>query len=56
MCYHSQGGFTHDEVYGMPVYLRHFYFKELQAFKEEEKKEHDKQNQKMKSKSAGLRR
>ena len=44
MCYHSQGGFTHSEVYNMPVYLRNFYLKELEDAKEKEQKAYDKAN------------
>lgn len=36
MLYMSRGGFTHTELYEMPVYLRNFYFRELtSAIKEE---------------------
>lgn len=51
MCYHSQGGFTHDEVYDMPIYLRSFYFEELRKYKEEEQREHDKAMQKSKARA-----
>jgi len=27
--YNSNGGFTHDEVYSMPVFLRYFYLRML---------------------------
>ena len=46
MCYHSQGGFTHDDVYAMPVYLRNFYMQQLLKVKKEEKKQMDKMNKK----------
>jgi hypothetical protein len=39
MCYHSQGGFTHSEVYNMPVYLRTFYAQQLIKAKKEEEKQ-----------------
>ena len=29
-------GFTHSDVYGMPVYLRRFYFKKLSDYKKTE--------------------
>lgn len=29
LIYNSNGGFTHDEIYSMPVYLRYFYFNML---------------------------
>ena len=42
MCYYGEGGFTHSEVYGMPTYLRQFYYKKLVDSKQEEKKQIDK--------------
>ena len=44
MCYYSKGGFTHDDVYSMPTYLRNFYSQQLVKVKKEEKKEMDKAN------------
>lgn len=38
LSYHSQGGFTQDIVYNLPVYLRNFYLKKLISVKEEERK------------------
>jgi len=29
LCYHSQGGFTHDEVYNMPIRYRPYYLQKL---------------------------
>jgi len=29
MCYFGKGGFTHTEVYNLPIWMRRFYFKEL---------------------------
>ena len=37
-------GFSHSDVYNMPVYLRKFYHKKLIDLKKEEKKEIDKIN------------
>ncbi len=31
MVYHAKGGFTHKEVYNLPIWLRRFYFKELET-------------------------
>ena len=42
ICYHSQGGFTHDDVYNLPVYLRTFYYKKLIEAKQKESEEMDK--------------
>ena len=36
--YFGEGGFTHTDVYTMPVYLRSFYYKELHSIKKEEQK------------------
>lgn len=36
MIYNSNGGFTHDEVYAMPVFLRYFYLRMLIEQKEAE--------------------
>ena len=30
LCYYGQGGFTWDEVYGLPIHLRRFYIKKVQ--------------------------
>ncbi len=36
LIYNSNGGFTHDQVYSMPVYLRYFYLRMLIEQKEKE--------------------
>ena len=41
ICYHSQGGFTHSDVYNLPIYLRNFYHKKLIKAKEEEQEAMD---------------
>ena len=46
MIYFSEGGFTHSDVYEMPIYLRNFYYQELLAVKKEEKKQMDKSSKK----------
>ena len=48
MLYHSNGAFTHDDLYNMPIYLRRFYLRELENTKEQEKKNHDKAMKKSK--------
>ena len=45
-------GFTHSDVYSMPVYLRNFYYTKLTDTKKAEKKEADKSLSK--TKSSGL--
>lgn len=36
MAYSTNGGFTHTELYDLPVYLRNFYLKQLEEVKERE--------------------
>ncbi len=42
LCYYGQGGFTHDEVYNMPIYLRRFYLKEIKKVQDRQQQEMDK--------------
>jgi hypothetical protein len=39
LIYNSNGGFTHDEVYTMPIYLRYFYLRRLKEQRETENKQ-----------------
>ena len=39
LIYNSNGGFTHDEIYTMPIFLRYFYFKMLIEQREKENKQ-----------------
>ncbi len=41
-------GFTHSDVYSMPIYLRNFYYKELLKTKKEESKKLKEAQQKSK--------
>ena len=41
-------GFTHSDVYDMPIYLRNFYYKQLSDTRKKENDEIKKQNQKSK--------
>lgn len=43
LVYHSNGGFTHDEVYSMPIYLRYFNLRMLSNQKEKENEQVKKQ-------------
>ena len=45
-------GFTHSDVYSMPVYLRNFYYKQLVDTRKKENDEVRKANQKSKSQIA----
>ena len=45
MVYYGKG-FTHDDIYSMPIYLRNFYLQKLINLKEEEKKAMEKANKK----------
>tara|TARA_A100001515_G_C4395367_1_gene151959 strand:+ start:235 stop:474 length:240 start_codon:yes stop_codon:yes gene_type:complete len=42
--YYGQG-FTHSDVYTMPVYLRHFYYKQLSETRKKENEQVKKANQ-----------
>ena len=46
---HFGKGFTHDDIYCMPTWLRRFYFRELYDVKEQEKEEMEKVNAKIKN-------
>lgn len=32
MCYFGQGGFTHDDVYNMPIRYRHYHLKKIAEY------------------------
>jgi len=42
LCYHSQGGFTHDEVYNMPIRYRRYYLQKLGEMIEKQQEEMNK--------------
>jgi len=44
-------GFTHSDVYTMPIYLRNFYYKQLVDTRKKENEEVKKANQKSKTSS-----
>ncbi len=46
MIYNSEGSLSFADVYSMPVYLRHFYLRELVDQKKKEDKEIKKMNKK----------
>jgi len=35
-------GFTHTELYNLPIYLRNFYYKKLADTRKQENEEHEK--------------
>ena len=45
MCYFGEGGFTFNDLYTMPVYLRNFYFNELVKVKNDEQQANQKNEQ-----------
>tara|TARA_R100000805_G_C3545683_1_gene59237 strand:+ start:27 stop:257 length:231 start_codon:yes stop_codon:yes gene_type:complete len=47
LMYHGQG-FTHSDVYDMPIYLRNFYYKQLVDIRKKENDEIKKAQQKSK--------
>ncbi len=36
LCYHGNGGFTHSEVYNMPIRYRHYHLKKIAEFIEKQ--------------------
>lgn len=38
MCYHGNGGFTHSEVYNMPIRYRHYHLRKIAEFMEQQNK------------------
>ena len=46
MVYHGNGGFTFDDLYNMPVFLRNFYLKEMNEAVEKQNAEVEKATQK----------
>ena len=51
LVYHSQGGFTYQDVYNMPVYLRTFYIRKMSKMFSDQKKEHETAMRKQKARS-----
>ena len=49
LIYHSNGGFSYQDVYHMPVYLRQFYIQKLNKMFTDQKKEAEKQMKTIKS-------
>mgnify|MGYP003124957801 FL=1 len=43
LCYYGKGGFTHDEVYRMPRYLRQFYLKQIEKINTKQLEDRKKQ-------------
>lgn len=44
LCYFGQGGFTHDEVYNMPIRYRHYHLKKISEYIEKQNEAIDKRN------------
>ncbi len=44
--FHGKGGYSWNDVYNMPIWLRRFTFKEIQEFYEKEQESYKKANQK----------
>ena len=49
LCYYSQGAFTQDVAYNLPVYLRRFYIRKLVDVRTKENEEAKKAQQQAKS-------
>jgi fido (protein-threonine AMPylation protein) len=50
LIYNSNGAFTHDEVYSMPIFLRYFYLRMLIEQREKENEQAKRQENPSKSK------
>jgi len=44
--FHGKGGYSWNDVYNMPIWLRRFTFKEIQEFYDKEQESYKKANQK----------
>jgi len=51
LCYYGKGGFTHDEVYNMPRYLRTFYLKQIEKVVTKQNESQEKADNHTKGKS-----
>ena len=51
LCYYGKGGFTHDEVYNMPRYLREFYLKQIEKILNKKADAEKKRDNQVKGKS-----
>ena len=51
LVYHSKGGFTYNDVYNMPIYLRTFYILKMSKMFSDQKKEHEKAMRQQKARS-----
>ena len=49
LCYYGKGGFTHNEVYNMPRYLRTFYLKQIEKVVSKQNEEREKSENHSKS-------
>lgn len=49
MAYYSEGAFSQDVIYNLPVHLRNFYYNKLSEAKTKEKEQYDKSSKSGKS-------
>ena len=54
LAYYSQGGFTQDIVYNLPIYLRRFYIRKLVDIRNKENEQVEKAQASAKSKSPSM--
>ena len=50
LCYFGQGGFTHNDVYNMPIRYRHYHIKKIIEHVEKQNEEINKQNNTLENK------
>lgn len=44
LCYYTQGAFSFNEAYELPIFLRNFYYKRLAEIKRKENENNEKSN------------
>ena len=55
LVYHSQGGFTYQDVCNMPIYIRTFYIRKMSKMFKDQKAEHEKAMKQAQSRSKSSR-
>ena len=55
LIYYGKGGFTWQDVYNFPVWLRVFYLQEINKIHKKQQEDHEKASRKMKSAQSRIR-
>lgn len=48
--YYGKMGFTHDDLYNLPVNMRNFYYRKLSETRKKENEEHEREASKIRKK------